>query len=427
MDIASQIKAMHEEIGKAFEQFKATNDDRIKALREGNEVKAHELDMKLSKIDTDIAKFTEMRRQAEQQVKNLQERIEELEAKNDRPGKTVTEKLHDEYAETFNAWVRSGGQSTEQQIQLKNLEKQLNEKMDITIGTPAAGGYAVPKGIGAEIERLEKLFSPVRGLIKVVKVGTSDYRELVNIRGTTAGWVGETGTRSATNTAQFREATPTHGELYAYPQVSEWSLDDMFFDVESWLAEEIAEEFAIAEGIAVLTGNGTTKPTGMLNSAPTATDDFGSPLRAAAVYQFVPSAASPDAILPDTLFDLLYKVNARYRVRSTWTFNSATAASIRKLKDTTNQYLWQPGLQAGEPDRLLGFPTAIWENMDSVGANKYPVGFGDWRRGYLLVDRVGLRITRDEVTNPGYIRFYVRRREGGIVLNNNAVKWLKTT
>ena len=230
-----------------------------------------------------------------------------------------------------------------------------------------------------------------------------------------------------TGTPQLREVTPTHGELYAYPQVSEWSLDDIFFNVEEWLAENVAQEFALQEGDAVIRGNGTSKPTGMLNSAPTAVADQFPPSRAAAVYEFVPNVDAGFNILGNSLIDLVYKINSAYRAGSTWTMNSLTTGAVRKIKDTTGQYLWAPGLVAGQPDRLLGYPVETWEQMDNPGANAHPIGFGNYRRGYVLVDRVGMRITRDNVTNVGFVRFYVRRREGGIVLNNDAIKFLKTT
>jgi len=345
---------------------------------------------------------------------------------------TAMQQRQDEYKEAWVSWIRNKGQSPSDEQKLQTLLKEMVIKGDVTIGTGSAGGFAVPKVVSDQIERLEKRFSPVRDLVKVVNTGTSDYRELVNIRqsplsSALSGWVGETGSRPATATPSLREVVSTNGELYAYPQVSEWSLDDIFFDVEAWLAEEVAQEFALQEGAAVISGNGTSKPTGMINSAPTSVADFASPIRAAAVYQFIASAASPDAILPDSLITLVYTLAQQYRARATFTFNSATAGAIRKLKDTTNQYLWQPGLAAGEPDRLLGFPTAVWEQMQDVGANTHPVAFGDFRRAYVLTQRVGLRMTRDNVTNIGFVRFYIRRREGGIVLNNDAIKFLKTT
>lgn len=425
--MSKEILAAIEQSGKAFEEFKAANDKRLEELKKGNESRVTELEAKLAKVDKDLAAASEAKRKAETELQIQRERIEELEARAKVPGKTLEQKLESEYHEKFMQFMRSGAQDQELGVQLRSIERQMLEAKDVTIGTGSAGGFAVPEQIAREVEKQEKLFSPVRMDVKVVQIGTSDYKELVNLRGTTGGWVGETGTRTATGTSTLREVAPTQGELYAYPQASEWSLDDVFFDVGAWLAEEIAETFAVEEATAVLTGNGTSRPTGMLNTTPTTVDDFGSPLRGAAVYQYVASAASPDAITPDSLIDLVYKLNSRYRSGAKFIFNSTVAASIRKLKDTTNQYLWQPGLQMGEPDRLLGYPTSIWEQMANVGANAFPVGFGNWRRAYVLVDRVGMRITRDEVTTPGYVKFYVRRREGGIILNNNAAKFLRTT
>lgn len=425
--MSKEIMAEIEKIGKARDEEIKANEERLKKLQEGNDSRATELEAKLAKIDKDLSEALKQKKKLETEQQIDRERIEELEARAKVPGKTIEQKLEGEYNETFMRFMRSGAQDQELGVKLRSLERQIMETKDVTIGTGSAGGFAVPEQISREVERQEKLFSPVRMDVKVVQIGTSDYKELVNLRGTTGGWVGETGTRTATATSTLREVAPTQGELYAYPQASEWSLDDVFFNVESWLAEEIAETFAIEEATAVLTGNGTSRPTGMLNTTPANVDDFASPLRSAVTYQFIPSLASPDAILPDTLIDLVYKLNSRYRPGAKFIFNSTTAASIRKLKDTTNQYLWQPGMQMGEPDRLLGYPTSIWEQMSSVALNAFPVGFGNLRRAYVLVDRVGMRITRDEVTTPGYVKFYVRRREGGIILNNNALKFLRTT
>lgn len=417
-----EIKTAIDKQGEAFEAFKETNDARIAALEKGDESLAKELGAKLEKIDADVSKYSSLKNDIQTEIEYQRERIEELESRSKTPGKTAQQKLKDEHKGYFNKWVRSLGKDTDSEMKMQELQSK-----DVTIGAGAGGGFAVPEEISREIERLEKKFSPVRNLVKVVQTGTSDYKELVNIRGTTSGWVGEAGSRTATATSSLREVTPTNGELYAYPQASEWSLDDIFFDVENWIANEVAQEFALQEGTAVITGDGTSKPTGMLNTAPVATADFASPLRAAAAYQFVASDASPNALVADSLHDVVYALNSAYRNNATFVFNSNTAGTIRKLKDSQNQYLWQPGLQAGEPDRLLGYPTATWEQMQDVGANTHPIAFGDFRRGYVLTQRTGLRITRDDVTNVGFVRFYVRRREGGIVLNNDAIKFIKTT
>lgn len=426
-----EIKKAIDDTATAFEEFKKVNDQRLEALKNGQEGRAKELDAKLAKIELDIKAGTEVKTAFEREQAFLRERVEELESRAKTPGRTAQQKLQDEYKSAFTNWIRNRGQSPDDERKMVDLQRRAAEFKDITIGTPSAGGYGVPEEIAREIEKLELKFSPVRSLVKVVRSGTSDYKELVSINAATSGWIGESGTRTATNTPTLREVAPTFGELYAYPQASEWSLDDIFFDVDAWLAENVAEQFAVAEATAVLTGDGTSKPTGMLNSAPTAvTDEAGS--RAAAVYEFIANVDANFNILADRLIDLVYRLNPIYRANSTWVMNSVTAGAVRKIREdspttATGQYLWQPSLIVGQPDTLLGRPISIWEQMASPGANAHPVAFGDFRRGYVLADRVGLRVTRDNVTNVGFVRFYIRRREGGIVLNNNAIKFLKTT
>lgn len=422
-----EIKAAIDKQAEAFDAFKKANDERVDAIKAGNESKAKELDSKLERIEKDIKQFTELKRMLETEMELNRERLEELEAKAKSPGKTAEQKLHDEYKTNFIEWIRNKGQAPLQEQKMVELQKK-----GVTIGAASGGGYAVPEEISREIERMELLFSPVRSLVKVVKAGTSDYKELVNLRGATSGWVGESGSRSATATPLLREVVPTNGELYAYPQASEWSLDDMFFNVEAWLAEEVAQEFAVQEGDAVIRGNGSSKPTGMLDTTPVSTADHASPLRAAAAYQYIDSDTDADGspaspgIRPDSLIDMVYALNSSYRAGASFAMNSATAGGIRKLKDTNGVYVWQPGLQQGQPDRLLGYPLAMWEQMDDIGAGNFPVAFGNFRRGYVLADRVGLRVTRDNVTAIGFVKFYIRRREGGIVLNNDAIKFLRT-
>jgi HK97 family phage major capsid protein len=168
----------------------------------------------------------------------------------------------------------------------------------------------------------------------------------------------------------------------------------------------------------------------MLKNAPTNRDDFDSPVRDNE-FQYVQSSDSPNEIDAETLIDLVYAVNSAYRANGTFVMNSKTTAVVRKLKDpSTGLFLWAPSLSSSEPDRLLGYPVRCWEQLDDVatGSAKFPVMFGDFRRAYLLADRVGMRVTLDQsITSPGYHKFYVRRRVGGISWNVDSVKMLRTT
>lgn len=423
-----EMKQAIEQVATTFEEFKKINDQRLAAVTAGQEGRAKELDAKLDKMNESIKGASDKLTTFERERQFDRERLEELEAKGMRPGRTGLEKITDEYKSAFMGWLRNRGQSAEHERKMQDVaQRAATEFKDVTIGTGSAGGFGVPEEISREIEKHELKFSPVRSLVKVVRAGTSDYKELLAINGATSGWVGETGSRTATATPTLREITPTHGELYAYPQVSEWSLDDVFFNVEQWLAESVGESFAVAEATSVLSGNGTNQPTGMLNSAPTAVSDETA-TRAAAVYEFIANVDAGPVILPDRLFDVQYKLNSAYQAGAVWAMNSTTAGSVRKLKSAVDgQYLWQPSLIVGQPDTLLGKPISIWEQMAAVGNNAHPIAYGNFRRGYVIADRVGMRITRDTVTNIGHVRFYVRRREGGIVLNNNAIKFIKTT
>ncbi|WP_088347471.1 MULTISPECIES: phage major capsid protein [Rhodomicrobium] len=383
-------------------------------------------------IDENSKAFDEYRSTSQAIQADLVDRIETIEAKGANPRNPGAggDAEAREHKARFEAWLRKP--SDPRTISALGEFQDGLAKKDMTIGSDPNGGFAVPQQIAADIERLELKLSPVRRLVKIVQAGTSDFHHIVSVGGTESGWSSETGTRSATATPQLRDVAPTQGELYAYPTVSNWSLDDVFFDLSAFLTEEIATEFAFQEGLAVISGNGSNRPTGMLNTTPVLTADGASPLRAQDAYQYVNSDAdvddspAPIGISANALIDLVYTVNSAYRSNANWIMNSATAGAIRKLKTADGRYIWGDSLIVGQPASLLGYPVEIMEQMPDIGANAFPVGFGDFRRGYLLMDRVGLRITRDEVTTPGLTKFYVRRREGGRPLNNDAVKFLRT-
>ncbi|MEE9311229.1 MAG: phage major capsid protein, partial [Planctomycetota bacterium] len=414
--MSTEVKQAVEDLGRAWEEFKTANDARD-ALVKKHGVAPAELEGKLTKINAamDAAEAAKVKA-----VEELKERIDELESKADRPaggGDPLAAKKA-EYKDAFFGALRGGFENSKANLAVKELETK-----DITIGTGSEGGFAVPEEISTAINKMLERLSPVRGLVKVQPTGSNDYKELVDIRGTTSGWVAETGTRTATLTPALRERAPTMGELYAYPQVSEWSLDDIFFSVEQWLTESVAEAFAKAEGIAVISGNGTNKPTGILNTTPVATSDTASPLRSAEAIEYIDNAVSPAALAADTFFDVVYAMNAGYLAGNvSWAMNRLVQGAARKLKGSDNNYLWAPGLVGGQPSTMLGFPVATWEDLAAVAAGNFPILFGNFNRGYTLADRVGMRRTRDNVTNPGFVRFYIRKRVGGILTNNDAIK-----
>ena len=414
-----------DKIATAFDEYKKTNDARIEAVKAGNSTA--DLDTKLAKMDADMTGLSEAK-----------SRLEKLEAKLARPGALAGggEKGETpesvEYREAFVDWVRNP-QDTDRQVRANQAAKALEAKradgretratQTVTNNT-SAGGFALPEFIERQIARLSVDMSPIRQISTVRTVSTPDYKELFDVNGATFEWLGETDTRNQTNTPDLREITPTFGMASAKPQASEESLDDLFFNVEQWLIQSAAEAIAQGEGAAFVGGNGTKKPTGFLaGPTPVATADA---TRAFGTLQYIASgqaAAMPTSA--DIFLDMVYGIRARYRNNAQWVTSKAVLASMRKFKDTTGQYLWQPALTAGQPATFLGYGITEAEDMPAVAANAFPLAFGDFKEGYLICDRVGTRMTRDEITTPGFVKFYIRKRVGGIIRNSQAIKLLK--
>jgi HK97 family phage major capsid protein len=294
------------------------------------------------------------------------------------------------------------------------------------VGTSdAAGGYAVPEEIDAAIDRALTAISPIRAIANVVKVGSAGYRKLVTTGGTPSGWVSEVAARPETGTPNFVEIAPPFGELYANPAASQAMLDDAAFDVEAWLGQEIATEFARAEGAAFVSGDGVNKPRGLLSSP---TSALGDGTRAFGTVQFVTSGAAGGfaASNPqDRLIDLVQALRPPYRQGAVFVMNSATAARIRKFKTSDGAFLWQPGLVANQPDTLLGYPVVEAEDMPDVAADSLSIAFGNFRAGYLIAERTETQILRDPYTHKPFVHFYATKRVGGQVANSEAIKLLK--
>lgn len=284
------------------------------------------------------------------------------------------------------------------------------------------GGFAVPQEIDALIGRTLKDISPIRAIATVVQTGSAGYRKLVTNGGTPSGWVSETAGRPETDTPNFNEIAPPTGELYANPAASQAMLDDAAFDVEAWLADEIAREFAQAEGAAFVGGSGVNQPRGFLNALVT---DEPDDVRAFGSLQYIPSGAAGDFASEDALVDLVHTLKPAYRQGASFVMNSATLAQIRKFKTTDGAFLWQASLASGQPDMLLGYPVVEAEDMPDAAADSLSIAFGNFRAGYLIAERSATSILRDPFTNKPFVHFYATKRVGGQVMNSEAIKLMQ--
>jgi HK97 family phage major capsid protein len=322
----------------------------------------------------------------------------------------------------------SGAKSASSPFVENYLRKGMEAGVELKaiVGTSdAAGGYAVPEEIDAAIDRTLTAISPIRAIANVVKVGSAGYRKLVTKGGTPSGWVAEDAARPETDTPSFVEIAPPFGELYANPAASQAMLDDAAFDVEAWLAQEIATEFARAEGAAFVNGSGVNRPKGFL-AAPVSGAVDG--VRPFGTLQFVNSGAAgafASADPQDRLVDLVQALRPPYRQGAVFVMNSATAARIRKFKTTDGAFLWQPGLTAGQPDTLFGYPVVEAEDMPDIAADSLSIAFGNFKAGYLIAERTETQILRDPFTHKPFVHFYATKRIGGQVSNSEAIKLMR--
>lgn len=284
------------------------------------------------------------------------------------------------------------------------------------------GGFAVPQEIDGLIGATLRDISPIRAIATVVQTGSAGYRKLVTTGGTPSGWVSETAGRPETDTPDFNEIAPPTGELYANPAASQMMLDDAAFDVEAWLADEIAREFAQAEGAAFVSGSGVNQPRGFLNAAVT---DENDDVRAFGALQYVASGASGGFASEDALVDLVHTLRPAYRQGASFVMNSATLARIRKFKTADGAFLWQPSLAQGQPATLLGYPVVEAEDMPDIAADSQAIAFGNFRAGYLIAERSATRILRDPFTNKPFVHFYATKRVGGQLMNSEAIKLMQ--
>ena len=400
--MSDEIRELIEQQGKAFEEFRKSNDERLAALEKGEA--RSELEEKTERINDELGRLSAV--------------VDELAKKANRPGAPGAEgdeALQAEHKSAWLKWVRKGDDAGLADIEHKAMN----------VGTPADGGYAVPIQQDRDIMRLLTDLSPMRQVCRVMTVGTEDYRKLVNLGGTASGWVGETDARPATAGPTLAQLKPSFGELYANPEVTQKALDDIFFNVEGELSQDISESFAVLEGKAFLSGTGTNQPVGLLTAKTSAEADSA---RAFGTVQHIATGVAdnfPAKDPADILIDLIYSMKAGYRTGAQFMVNSMTLATMRKWKDGDGNYIWQPAMQNGQPGSIFGYGYVTNEDMPSAGAGAIPVVFGNFQQAYVIFDRVGIRSLRDHYTNKPFVGFYTTKRVGSMIANTQAVKFLK--
>jgi HK97 family phage major capsid protein len=390
-----------DDVRYAFESYRATNDQRLAEVesRAGVDPLTEE---KLARID---AALDESRRRMDRVV---------LDRSRPTIGQdTARDPLVHEHKAAFASYIRSGEAGG-----LKRLEGKA-----LSAGSGPDGGYLAPSTVEGEILRRLAAVSPIRALAAVRTISSGTYKKAFSTTGPASGWVAEAAARPQTGSPTLAELSFPAMELYAMPAATQTLLDDAIVNIDQWIAEEVESAFAEQEGAAFVNGDGVDKPKGFL-AYPTVTEASWSwgnigVLNTGVAGAF--AASNPS----DVLVDLVYALKAGYRQNASFVMNRKTQGVIRKFKDANGNYLWQPPASAGAPATLLGFPLVEAEDMPNLANNAISVAFGDFRRGYLVVDRAGVRILRDPYSAKPYVLFYTTKRVGGGVQDFAAIKGLK--
>ncbi len=393
----AEARALTAEVLAAFEALKAANDARIEEIEKRGAVDPV-LEGKLKKI--------------EQSLDRQRTALERLALEQSRPAIGDDPRRTDpEHKSAWSAYLRKGDDSGIARLDLKSLN----------VGTEAQGGYVAPPELDRLIEQRLTASSPMRQIASVRQTSATVFRKPVSL-GTTSAWAAETGSRTETTAPTLDLLEFPAAELYAMPAATQTLLDDAYADIDEWLADEVEASFSTQESAAFVTGDGSGKPKGFLSydmiaESSHAWDKIGFTLSGAAGA----FAASDPA---DKLIDLVYSLKSQFRANARFVMNRRTVSGVRKLKDADGNYLWRPG-GAGEAASLLGYPVTEIEDMPDIAANAFAIAFGDFRRGYLIVDRQGARVLRDPYSLKPYVLFYTTKRVGGGVQNFDALKVMK--
>lgn len=329
------------------------------------------------------------------------------------PKGAATTAAANQHKDKFFDWARKGSDPEG----LRSLEVQASLSTDVD----PSGGFLVPIDIEKNIERLALASVAMRRLARIV-TSKGEYTKPLSKGGATGGWVAEKASRPETDTPSLTLFSPPMNEIYAMPSVTQKLLDMSDFDIAAWLIEEINDVFVSTEGTGFITGNGVSRVKGIIDSTLMIAN-------ASWVYGKTGYIAGGHASLlnnADKLFSLQHALKPVYRQNGTWLMNDTTLETVRKFKDGDGNYIWRPGLTENTPDTLLGKPVEIDDNMPDIGANAYPIAFGDFKRAYTIVDHVsGTRLLRDPYTTKGYVNFYVTKRIAAGISNYESIKFLK--
>lgn len=430
-----EVKQLLESQGKAFDEFKKANDELVKAKADGKAVS--DLEAKVSALSGAVDKFDEAKAAIEEIQKKLNRPSNDVDAKDAAALKLEVKgfNLQRKSVAAAAGKVADGMVGEEQYVAYKSAFLKLaaqgtgpltaDEVKALQSGVDSDGGYLLPAStVGRTIKKLYET-SPMREIATVQDISTEAIEGINDNDEAAAGWVGETGSRNETNTPGVGKWRIEAHEMFAAPKATQKFLDDAAVDVEAWLADKVSDKFSRVENNAFIVGNGIAKPRGiaMYDTAAQADD-----ARAWGTLEHVATGSAgafPGSNPADVLISLMGALKEGYKEGARWMTRREVITLIRKFKDGQGQYLWQPSLVMGQPNKIMDYPVTVAMDMPALASGSLSLAFGNFKEGYQIVDRVGIRTLRDPYTNKPYVIFYSTKRTGGGVLNFEAIKFLK--
>ena len=429
MSDLAEVKRLIEDQGRAWDEFKKANDELIKAKADGKAV--GDLEAKVANLSAALDKIDEFKSNVEEAITAMQrpggdkgeiDLATEVKAFNDQRQANAEKFVAPVDRDTFVSYKAAWSKFARKGFDALDSD----ERKAMLAGDDSNGGYLLPPAVTGRIVSKTFELSPIRQIVTVQPISVNALEGINDLDESSYGWVSEVGSRADTTTPTVGKYRIEAAEMYAAPKATQTLIDDSAVDIEMWLAMKVADKFARVEGAAFINGTGVGQPRGFATYTTAATADAS---RAWGTLEHVATSNSadfPSSNPGDTLFDLIAKFKSVYLQRAQWVTRREVIAKIRKFKEaTTNAYMWQPGLQQGQPDRLLGYPIVNAQDIPTLAANSLSMWFGDWQAAVTVVDRIGMRTLRDPFTSKPYVIFYSTKRVGSGVVDFEAIKAVK--
>lgn len=406
-DMAGIVAAI-ENINRTFGEFREANDRRLDELSRGrpDTVSAE----KVENINAELSRM-------DRQLRDMNESFNAQQAGVGGGGSDTAAARA--YTDAFYKWMRTDDPAVKASL------PGLAIKAGMSTDSNPDGGYLVPRPMEDAITRVQGTRSIMRQLATVLSVGAGGLEGLHNLGGASSGWVGEKSARAETTTPQLAKLKMPMGEIYAMPAATRRMLDDASTDLAAWLAGEVDVTFSEQEGTAFISGDGVDKPHGLLQQTFAQQPTTTAGTTAWDSVNFVKSGSTTTVGTGDEIIALVHALKSGYRTSASFLMNDLTLAAVRKLKDGDGNYLWQPSYQAGIPSQLLSYAVNSDDNMPDIASAAYPIAFGDWKRAYYVLDRMGSTLLQDPYTSKPNVLFYITKRVGGGVRDHKAYKVLK--